>query len=232
MYSHYDAAAERYDALYSQPLDRAENWALTQWLLYRNLLNPAYQTLDLGCGTGLVLDLANHLQRPLHRDRYLGVDPSQGMLDVLRRKHPGYDTLRAGAEELGLIPLSTFDVVLSTFCALSYADEEDGWNGLMSVCRPGTRVFAMLFTQHGLQRPSYLEQGSGDGARPYTRAHAYHLMRRFGLRDTLVNGFGDPALDGLPPETKEIAFRMRLVRSQCGDMDPDDCCYLMLEGTV
>lgn len=40
--------------------------------------------LDLGCGTGRVLDL--HLTTP---DRYAGVDPSTPMLNQLVRKHPG-----------------------------------------------------------------------------------------------------------------------------------------------
>ncbi len=39
--------------------------------------------LDLGCGTGRVLDLG--LVAP---DRYAGVDSSQGMLNMLIRKHP------------------------------------------------------------------------------------------------------------------------------------------------
>ena len=39
--------------------------------------------LDIGCGTGRVLDLA--LTTP---DRYAGVDPSQPMLNQLVRKHP------------------------------------------------------------------------------------------------------------------------------------------------
>ena len=39
--------------------------------------------LDIGCGTGRVLDLA--LTTP---DRYAGVDPSQAMLNQLVRKHP------------------------------------------------------------------------------------------------------------------------------------------------
>lgn len=40
--------------------------------------------LDVGCGTGRVLDLG--LTTP---DRYAGVDPSQAMLNQLVRKHPG-----------------------------------------------------------------------------------------------------------------------------------------------
>ncbi len=39
--------------------------------------------LDIGCGTGRVLDL--ELVAP---DRYAGVDPSQAMLNLLLRKHP------------------------------------------------------------------------------------------------------------------------------------------------
>ncbi|GAA1942305.1 class I SAM-dependent methyltransferase [Agromyces allii] len=42
------------------------------------------RTLDIGCGTGRVLDLG--LTTP---GRYTGIDPSQAMLNALVRKHPG-----------------------------------------------------------------------------------------------------------------------------------------------
>ena len=44
--------------------------------------------LDVGCGTGRVLDLG--VTTP---DRYAGVDPSQPMLNQLVRKHPNVGAL-------------------------------------------------------------------------------------------------------------------------------------------
>jgi len=76
----YDEIATRYDE--QHPIQEAEARAL------RELVAPfksEYPTsvLDVGCGTGRVLDLG--LTSP---DRYAGVDPSQPMLNMLVRKYP------------------------------------------------------------------------------------------------------------------------------------------------
>lgn len=85
----YDTLAEVYDQLYTDPKDLEENQLLVK--TYRELPplperieQRGLAVVDIGCGTGLALDL----ELPGQKDVYLGVDPSQRMLNKLREKHP------------------------------------------------------------------------------------------------------------------------------------------------
>lgn len=74
----YADVADQYDRHYQRPIDLAEN------LLLRRYLAPLVTgkvVYDLGCGTGLLLDLG------LTPTAYVGIDVSSPMIDVLRRKH-------------------------------------------------------------------------------------------------------------------------------------------------
>lgn len=78
--SPYDELASGWDA--ENPTSEALASALTAaFERLRSTYPPS--VLDIGCGTGRVLDLG--LARP---ERYAGVDPSRAMLNHLVRKHP------------------------------------------------------------------------------------------------------------------------------------------------
>ena len=58
------------------------------WLLLTSrYLAPGCKVLDLGCGTGLLLELL-----ALQPEDYLGIDPSEKMLEELQRKFPEHET--------------------------------------------------------------------------------------------------------------------------------------------
>ena len=78
--SPYDEIASSWDAVNGATAADAER-AKTLLAGVRGKYPP--HVLDLGCGTGRVLDLG--LASP---DRYAGVDSSQAMLNLLVRKHP------------------------------------------------------------------------------------------------------------------------------------------------
>lgn len=77
----YDAVATSYDEL--NPTSDALAAALRDAMATLAGEYPQ-AVLDLGCGTGRILDLG--MTKP---DRYAGVDPSTPMLNQLVRKHPG-----------------------------------------------------------------------------------------------------------------------------------------------
>ena len=58
------------------------------WLLLTSsYLAPGCKVLDLGCGTGLLLELL-----ALQPEDYIGIDPSEKMLEELQRKFPEHET--------------------------------------------------------------------------------------------------------------------------------------------
>jgi hypothetical protein len=78
-FTRYDAVATRWDKTRPTHNDRRIKQTIT-----RHFGAYAPTTLDVGCGTGWLLD--QHITAP---GLYTGVDPSQAMLNALVRKHPG-----------------------------------------------------------------------------------------------------------------------------------------------
>ncbi len=97
--TYYEDLAPRYDrsrfgSSYGRFLHAQEHRLLSRWL-------PGGTVLDLGCGTGRLIDLATH-----------GLDPSPAMLAQARGRHPALD-LREGHGGAIPWPDRSFDAV---FC--------------------------------------------------------------------------------------------------------------------
>jgi ubiquinone/menaquinone biosynthesis C-methylase UbiE len=103
--------------------------------------------LDVGCGTGA---LAARLAAAGYR--MTGVDPSEGMLEVLRRRNPQIDAVKASGTALPF-PDDSFDVVLTVAAMHHIADPDDVRQTLVEmvrVTRPGGRV---LVWDHNPRNP-------------------------------------------------------------------------------
>lgn len=113
----YDIVSSQYDRLWNGPLAYAENhWTFSR---LREAIKPRHNILDLGCGTGLLLDWLSPWIDP---ELYQGVDISDGMLREARRKHPTYVFL---GHDVAEVPQwgRYYEVVVSTFAAFSYFRE-------------------------------------------------------------------------------------------------------------
>ncbi len=132
--SHFDEIAPAYDS--SLPRHVVEHY-LRKRADYLTGLCSSGAVLDVGCGTGALASL-------LHDRGYevVGVDPSAGMLDVMRSRAPGVKAIQAPGSSLPLGD-GQFDLVVSvaTFHHIAAPDEVRRTLGeMVRVCRPTGRV--------------------------------------------------------------------------------------------
>lgn len=110
--------------------------------IYRHLVAPGLNVLELGCGRG---DLLAALQPA----RGVGIDFSPAMLAIARQRHPHLTFLQADAHELAL--QETFDVILLSDLVNDVYDVQTILEQLRPLCRPDTRV--ILNTYSRLHQP-------------------------------------------------------------------------------
>jgi ubiquinone/menaquinone biosynthesis C-methylase UbiE len=89
------------------------------------------RVLDVGTGTGVAAGVAHELGASV-----VGVDPSEGMLEVARTARPGIGFLAAQAIDLPFAN-GSFDVVLGTFVLAHFAKVETALFDIQRVTRPG-----------------------------------------------------------------------------------------------
>lgn len=128
----YDAVAESYDSLFKDKASIEEN---------RRIASMLFEVpgifLDVGCGTGLLLDILK-----VSPDEYLGIDSSSKMLDVFRKKHPEYNNLCIPFELLNL-KFATFNSIVALFGSASYIDIE-----ALTDIPGGKNIFLMFYKEN------------------------------------------------------------------------------------
>jgi ubiquinone/menaquinone biosynthesis C-methylase UbiE len=132
--SHFDEIATVYDE--SLPAHVVEHY-LRKRVAFLTAVCPDGRALDVGCGTGAVA------QRLAERGyQVTGVDPSEGMLEVMRRRSPPSTAVRASGTELPFED-GRFDLVY-TVAALHHIAEPvavaQTLAEMVRVTRPGGRI--------------------------------------------------------------------------------------------
>ena len=119
--SAYDGLATTWDARHCMT---AEEKAQTADLIRAVFGDKLWRTLDVGCGTGWPLDAG--LAEPV---RYVGIDPSAGMLNALVAKHPHLAGVHpmtfSHAAERRVLCGTRFDSVLALGGSASYLSRKD-----------------------------------------------------------------------------------------------------------
>ncbi|MDE0716474.1 MAG: class I SAM-dependent methyltransferase [Rhodospirillaceae bacterium] len=93
--------------------------------VYESLqIEPETEILDIGCGTGSLVDFRF---RDIHPERYVGIDPSRGMLGVFADKHPEFRSrlIRTLFEDYWPKLGQRFDLVVALFGVPSHIGEPD-----------------------------------------------------------------------------------------------------------
>ncbi len=87
-------------------------------------IEPGTEILDIGCGTGSLVDFRF---KDVDPERYVGVDPSRGMLGVFGDKHPEFRgrLIRTSFEDYWPKPGQKFDLVVAMFGVPSHIGAPD-----------------------------------------------------------------------------------------------------------
>jgi demethylmenaquinone methyltransferase/2-methoxy-6-polyprenyl-1,4-benzoquinol methylase len=105
--------------------------------------------LDVATGTADMALLADQL---LHPDKIIGIDISEGMLDVGRQKIKQQERsavieLLKGDSEAINFPNDTFDAVMVAFGVRNFQDLERGLSEIRRVLKPGGRLVILEFSK-------------------------------------------------------------------------------------
>ena len=133
----FDGVAGRYDSLYTGPVEQAETRYIGDCL--RQYVQHDTSILDVGCGTGLVLDVLDN-----YRGHYVGIDLSEKMLDEASRKHPAQSWIRSEILQANIPEEGSWDLVTSLF-SLNYSSRPDQVISRMrNALKPGGRIFVVV----------------------------------------------------------------------------------------
>lgn len=216
----YDRLAEIYDSYHRDAKSLAENRWVAAFL--KSFLPQEGLVADLGCGTGLLLEL-----HPLPTSRYLGVDLSEGMLRLARRKHPGH-RFAAGDMHgpIAALPDGSAAAVVSLFGSPSYCELAPLRREVERVLAPGGRYWLMFCGPDYRQRSTYINK---DGE-AQVRRYSLDALRRTFAPDR-VTGLGW-AVDRLPAWTPAPVFDawLRLEEAVVGRRRPESCWFLNVSG--
>ncbi len=107
------------------------------------------QVLDVATGTG---DMAILTQKMLHPEKIIGIDISEGMLDLGRKKltEQGLQNsieLQTGDSEVIRFANDTFDAITVAFGVRNFQDLEKGLQEMHRVLRPGGKLVVLEFSK-------------------------------------------------------------------------------------
>ncbi len=145
---------------------------LPAWVLDLLEINPSDSVLEVGSGPGLGLELASARAR---EGRVVGVDPSETMLEMARRRNRAQ--IEAGRVELCLgnadrLPFddATFDKAITMNSLHLWPDPVAGLMEIRRVLRPGGRI-AVAITRFSYASPDKFGQLLSDSG--FTEVRTY-----------------------------------------------------------
>jgi SAM-dependent methyltransferase len=131
----YDKIADQYCSLHQDLISTSQNMVVKMCL--QNMEGPS---LDIGCGTGLLLDLVKIMPAD-----YLGIDPSEKMLNILHGKYPGFPIEKVPFEQFRG---NGYKNVISLFGSVSYIMPQF-IDKLIELCNFGN-MFLMFYKENYL----------------------------------------------------------------------------------
>ncbi len=147
--SYWDSLANKYNSLYNDQWSILENNYISSKLteiVYKN----ENRILDLGCGTGLGLELFS--QTGLRID-YVGIDLSNEMIQELKINHSSVTAVEGSMSNLSFFLSNSFDNVISLFTSFSYTDDlKKTVSEIHRVLKPGGKILVSVISKYSLRR--------------------------------------------------------------------------------
>jgi ubiquinone/menaquinone biosynthesis C-methylase UbiE len=215
----YDGLAETYDGVHVDAKSLAENAYVSKQL--RALVRHGDRVADLGCGTGLMLELC-----PVDAEHYVGLDVSAKMLARAQEKFPRHAFHRADIQEPHpALPEGSLDVVVSLFGSPAYCDPERVKAQVWRMLKPGGRYFLMFCGARYPRRSTYVSRHLD----LMTTRTAAELRRVF--HPAVVRGMSG-AVDALPARAplSLASGLLRLESVTLGQLAPDLFFFLNVSG--
>lgn len=241
---YFESVSEVYDDLYNDAISQAENELVVD-LVKQAINGDAASVLDLGCGTGLMLEMA-HLYAP-KLQRYLGIDISPAMVSQLQSKvipFPESQTvIISDINELPrLVPnQDVFDLCLSTFGSFSYVkDLRKTINDIYSRLKINGVAILMVYSKKSMQvKHDADKQTIGEyqfrNTKNPTSSHLAFFYSESQLRDLLVDtDITTFQILGLNHRDSQYYYGLdknkikKLLMCDMMDQDPNDAHSLIL----
>jgi ubiquinone/menaquinone biosynthesis C-methylase UbiE len=130
----YDMWSSKYD---EQPNNLM--LALDETMFTELIANISFQNkiiADVGCGTG------RHWQKIYAKQpaKVIGYDVSEGMLNILKRKHPGAETYKLETNRLARLPENSCDIIISTLAVAHIKNITDAFSEWARVLKPDGHI--------------------------------------------------------------------------------------------
>lgn len=145
----YCSFADEYDGLFSDNESQQEDLSVMD--LIGDLSGK--RVLDIGCGTGLLLD---YKKKEISTSDYVGVDPSLPMTNVFKGKHPEY-ALSHVQGPFESFSKGKFDAIVSLYGSISCVNPL-AMSRIKEMLNPGGFYFLMFFGED-YQPISCVKQG-------------------------------------------------------------------------
>ena len=146
--SMFDDIAPRYDFM-NRFLSAGIDVSWRKKAIKRFLQDQPKIILDVATGTG---DMAIRACRTLKPDRIIGIDISEKMLEVGKKKIEneglaGIITLQLGDGETINFPENTFDAVMVAFGVRNFGNLQKGLHEILRVMKPGAKLVVLEFSK-------------------------------------------------------------------------------------